>query len=89
MALKGFNVLLEAEDAVGALFVTYGVIAADAEAAGRLAEGAAQAEGFWSVAVDEVWTPEDAEEIEPGEIPEVLGRNEPIYLDEEGEEDEA
>ena len=30
MALKGFNVMLQAEDAVGECFVSYGVIAADA-----------------------------------------------------------
>jgi hypothetical protein len=88
MALTGFNVMLEAEDAVGACFVTYGVIAGDEAEAGRLAEGAAQAEGFWSVEIDEIWRPDDAEEVEPGDIPEVLGRNDPIYLDEEMEEDE-
>jgi len=84
MALKGFNVLLQVEDAVGDCFVTYGVVAADADAAARLAEGAAQAEGFWSVEVDEAWEPEPEEADEPlGDIPEVLGRTDPIYLDED------
>lgn len=83
MALKGFNVMLQAEDAVGACFVAYGVIAADADAASRLAEGAAQAEGFWSVEVDEVWEPEPDGDEDFGDIPEVLGRNDPTYLDED------
>ena len=47
MALKGFNVLMQAEDATGECFITWGVIAADADAAIKLAEGAAFAEGFW------------------------------------------
>lgn len=83
MALKGFNVMLQVEDAVGPCFVTYGVVAADADLAGRLAEGAAQAEGFWSVEVDEVWEPEPDEGEDLGDIPEVLGRTEPTYLDED------
>ena len=84
MALKGFNVMLQAEDAVGECFVSYGVIAADADAAGKLAEGAAQAEGFWSMVLEDIWEPEPEEGDEPfGDIPEVLGRTEPTYLDED------
>ncbi|MFY0636591.1 hypothetical protein [Maricaulis maris] len=84
MALKGFNVMLQAEDAVGECFVSYGVIAADADAAARLAEGAAQSEGFWSLALEDVWEPEPEEGDDPlGDIPEVLGRTEPTYLDED------
>ncbi len=84
MALKGFNVMMQAEDATGECFLTWGVIAADADAATKLAEGAAFAEGFWSVEVDEVWEPEPEAGDEPfGDIPEVLGRTEPTYLDEE------
>ena len=61
MALKGFNVLMQAEDATGECFITWGVIAADADAAIKLAEGAAFAEGFWSVEIDEAWEPEPEE----------------------------
>ena len=89
MALKGFNVLLQVEDAVGDCFVTYGVVAADADAAGRLAEGAAQAEGFWSIEIDDVWEPDPDEGDEPfGDIPDVLGRTEPTYLDEDDYEED-
>ena len=83
MSLKGFNVMLQAEDAVGVCFVSYGVVAADADAAARLAEGAALSEGFWGVEIDEVWEPEPDEGEDLGDIPEVLGRTEPTYLDED------
>ena len=87
MSLKGFNVMLIAEDAVGTCFVTYGVVAGTAELAARLAEGAAQAEGFWSVETDEVWEPEPEEGDDPlGDIAEVLGRTDPVYLDEDEED---
>lgn len=83
MALKGFNVMLQAEDAVGFCFFTYGVVASDEGQAGKLAEGSAQAEGFWSVEIDEVWEPDAEEGDDFGEIPEVLGRTDPTYLDED------
>lgn len=83
MSLYGFNVLLQAEDAVGECFLTYGVVAADPDAAGKLAEGAALAEGFWAVEIDEAWRPDDAGDAELGDVPEVLGRTEPTYLDED------
>ena len=84
MALMGFNVMLQAEDAVGECFVSYGVVAADADAAAKLAEGAALSEGFWSVEIEDAWEPEPEEGDEPlGDIPEVLGRTEPTYLDED------
>lgn len=82
MTLLGFNVMLQVEDAVGTCFVTYGVAAADEAQAITLAMGAAQAEGFWEVELDEAWQPDDAGEAELGDVPEVLGRNEPVYLDE-------
>ncbi|MHA6288901.1 hypothetical protein [Maricaulis sp. CAU 1757] len=87
MVLKGFNVMLQVEDAVGACFVTYGVVAADEGAAIKLAEGAAQSEGFWSVELDEAWEPEPDGDEDFGDIPEVLGRTEPVYLDEDELED--
>jgi hypothetical protein len=83
MALKGFNVMLQAEDGIGPCFVAYGVVAPDADQAGRLAEGAAQAEGFWAIEIDEVWEPEPDEGEDLGDIPEVLGRTDPTYLDED------
>ena len=49
-------------------------------------EGAAQAEGFWSVETDEVWQPEPDGDEDFGDIPEVLGRNDPTYLDEDEED---
>lgn len=88
MALCGFNVMLEAEDAVGECFVSYGVVAENADQAGQLAEGAAQSEGFWSVVVDEVWQPDDLDPEDVGEIPEVLGRTDPVYLDEDEYEED-
>jgi len=83
MALNGFNVMVQAEDAVGACFITYGVIAGDAAQAERLVAGAAQAEGYWSVEIEEVWVPDDIESSDIGEIAEVLGRTDPTYLDED------
>ena len=59
MALSGFNVMVLAEDAVGACFITYGVIAGDEQQAAMLASGSAQAEGYWSVAVEEAGSPDD------------------------------
>jgi hypothetical protein len=87
MALIGFNVLLQLEDAVGECFVSYGVVAQDGVQAGKLAEGAALSEGFWSVSVEEVWRPEDPDAGDLGDIPEVLGRTDPTYLDEAELED--
>jgi hypothetical protein len=86
MALTGFNVLVQIEDAVGEGFVTYGVVAADKDQACKLAAGAAQAEGFWNVEIDEAWCPEGVDPQSLGDIPEVLGRTEPTYLDEEDDE---
>ncbi|MBO6728775.1 MAG: hypothetical protein QUV02_10525 [Maricaulis sp.] len=83
MALSGFNVMVLAEDAVGACFITYGVIAGDEQQAAMLASGSAQAEGYWSVEVEEVWTPDDLDPADIGEIAEVLGRTDPVYLDED------
>lgn len=83
MALSGFNVMVLAEDAVGACFITYGVIAGDEQQAAILASGSAQAEGYWSVEVEEVWTPDDLDPADIGEIAEVLGRTDPVYLDED------
>lgn len=84
MALKGFNVMLQAEDAVGECFVSYGVVAADSDSAAKLAEGAALSEGFWAVEIEDVWEPDPEEGDDPlGDIPEVLGRTEPTYLDED------
>ncbi|WP_339738706.1 hypothetical protein [uncultured Maricaulis sp.] len=88
MALTGFNVLVQVEDAVGEGFVTYGVVAADKDQACKLAAGAAQAEGFWNVEIDEAWCPEGVDPADLGDVPEVLGRTEPTYLDED-ELDEA
>ena len=86
MALTGFNVLVQVEDAVGEGFVTYGIVAADKDQACKLALGAAQAEGFWNVEIDEAWCPDGVDPADLGDIPEVLGRTEPTYLDEDGEE---
>lgn len=83
MALSGFNVMVLAEDAVGASFITYGVIAGDEQQAAMLASGSAQAEGYWSVEVEEVWSPDDLDPADIGEIAEVLGRTDPVYLDED------
>ncbi len=83
MALSGFNVMVLAEDAVGACFITYGVIAGDEQQAAMLASGSAQAEGYWSVEVEEVWSPDDLDPADIGEIAEVLGRTDPVYLDED------
>lgn len=83
MSLSGFNVMVQAEDAVGACFITFGVIAGDEQQAGMLAAGSAQAEGYWSVVVEEVWTPDDVDPADIGDVAEVLGRTEPVYLDEE------
>ena len=83
MTLSGFNVMVLAEDAVGACFITYGVIAGDEQQAAMLAAGSAQAEGYWSVEVEEVWTPDDLDPADIGDIAEVLGRTEPVYLDED------
>jgi len=80
MSLFGFNVMVQAEDAVGACFITFGVIAGDEQQAGMLAAGSAQAEGYWSVEVEEVWTPDDLDPADIGDIAEVLGRTEPVYL---------
>jgi hypothetical protein len=91
--LLGFNVMLKAEDAHGECFLAYGCAARDADEAARLAEGAASAEGFWSIEVDEVWRPEGVADVDLGTVPEVFGRLEPTYLDDEeidvlGEDDE-
>lgn len=75
--------MILAEDAVGDCFITYGVIASDENQAGLLAAGSAQAEGYWSVEVEEVWTPDDLDPADIGEIAEVLGRTDPVYLDED------
>ena len=83
MSLSGFNVMVQAEDAVGACFIMFGVIAGDEQQAGMLAAGSAQAEGYWSVEVEEVWTPDDVDPADIGDVAEVLGRTEPVYLDEE------
>lgn len=87
--MKGFNVMVLAEDAVGACFITFGVVAADETQAATLASGAAQAEGYWSIEVEEVWLPDDVDPADIGDIAEVLGRTEPIYLDEDEIDDEA
>lgn len=81
--LLGFNVMLKAEDARGECFLAYGCAARDADEAARLAEGAASAEGFWSIEVDEVWRPEGVTDVDLGTVPEVFGRLEPTYIDEE------
>lgn len=81
-ALRGFNVLLQVEDAVGLCFVTYGVSARDADEAAKLAAGAAMAEGFWNVEFDEAWEP-DGDPGDLGAVPEVFGRTDPTYVDEE------
>lgn len=81
--LHGFNVMLQAENERGVCFLAYGCAARDADEAARLAQGAAQAEGFWSVEVDEVWVPDGADQEELGTVPEVFGRLEPTYVDEE------
>lgn len=83
MTLSGFNVMVQAEDAVGACFITYGVIAGDEQQAAMLASVSAQAEGYWSVEVEEVWTPDDLDPADIGAVAEVLGRTEPVYLDED------
>lgn len=83
MTLLGFNIMLQVEDAVGLCFVTYGVVAADLEQASTLAMGAAQAEGFWSVELDDGWQADDGAQGDLGDVPEVLGRTDPIYLDED------
>lgn len=82
-SLHGFNVMLQAEDARGVCFLAYGCAAHDAEEAARLVRGAAQAEGFWAVEVDEVWRPDGANEENLGTVPEVFGRLEPTYVDDE------
>jgi len=81
--LKGFNVMLQAEDATGLCFVAYGAAARNADEAGRLVSGAASADGFWSIEVDEVWEPKTDVDADLGTIPEVFGRTEPTYVDEE------
>ena len=83
--LLGFNVMLKAEDARGECFLAYGCAARDADEAAKLAEGAASAEGFWNIEVDEVWRPEGVEDVNLGVVPEVFGRLEPTYIDEEHE----
>lgn len=83
MALQGFNVMIQAEDAVGACFITFGVVAEDEAQAAILAAGAAQAEGYWSVETEEVWIPDDIEPEDIGGMAEVLGRTDPVYLDED------
>lgn len=75
--------MILAEDAVGDCFITYGVIASDESQAGLLAAGSAQAEGYWSVEVEEVWTPDDLDPADIGDMAEVLGRTDPVYLDED------
>ncbi|MBR9824299.1 MAG: hypothetical protein GYB36_00675 [Alphaproteobacteria bacterium] len=86
--MKGYNVMVLAEDAVGACFITFGVVAADDAQAATLALGAAQAEGYWSVEAEEVWLPDDVEPGDISDVPEVLGRTEPVYLDEDEIADE-
>lgn len=83
MKLFGFNVMLQVEDAVGPCFVTYGVVAGDQDQAVLLVSGAAQAEGFWSIELDEAWQADDGEDGDLGDVPEVLGRTDPVYLDED------
>ncbi len=81
--LLGFNVMLQAEDDRGTCFLAYGCAARDADEAAKLARGAALAEGFWEIEVDEVWRPEGGDDVDLGAIPEVFGRLEPTYLDDE------
>jgi len=81
--LKGFNVLLQAEDDHGLCFVAYGAAARDAEEAGRLVCGAASADGFWSIEIDEVWEPTTDAASDLGAIPEVFGRTDPTYVGDE------
>ena len=83
VALKGFNVMLQAEDDRGLCFVAYGVSARHADEAAQLASGAASADGFWAVEVDEVWEPEVEGPQDLGSVPEVFGRTDPTYVDEE------
>jgi hypothetical protein len=80
--LLGFNVMLQAEDDRGVCFLAYGCAARNADEAAKLAVGAASAEGFWAVELDEVWRPEGVDDSDLGTIPEVLGRLEPTYVDE-------
>lgn len=84
--LHGFNVLLLAEDDRGVCFLAYGCAARDAEEAAKLVEGAALAEGFWEIEVEEVWTPEGGDVEDLGTVPEVFGRLEPTYIDEDLDE---
>ncbi|MCG8443582.1 MAG: hypothetical protein MI723_17395 [Caulobacterales bacterium] len=81
-ALRGYNVLLQAEDDAGLFFVAYGCVAHDPDHARALAQGAAQAEGCWGIAVDEVWEPEEEEADLPSE-PQVLGRTGRSYVGDE------
>lgn len=81
--LLGFNVMVQAEDAQGVCFLAYGCAARDADEAVKLVVGAASSEGFWDIEVDEVWRPDGAEDPLPGTVPEVFGRLEPTYVDEE------
>lgn len=84
MAMKGFMVMLTAEGVDGACVLTYGIAASNKDEAGRLAEAAAGADGFWEIALDEVWRPDDVDDEALGDIPGVIGRGEPVYADEDG-----
>ncbi len=77
-ALKGFNVLLQAEDDAGVFFITLGCAAADVGQAEQLALGQAQAEGWRDVEIDEVWTPDGPHALP--ETPGVLGATDREYV---------
>ena len=92
MALKGFIVTLVGEDAVGECLLAYGVAAEDKHQALQLAEGAAQAAGYWSLEHDETDAPDDVDEDALGDVPHVIKEAQPVYLDEDDaydDEDEA
>ena len=85
-ALRGYNVLLQAEDNAGMFFVAYGCAARDADEAAALAEAELETEGCWGVDVDEVWEPDEEPPTLP-ETPQILGSTGRSYVGDEDDDD--
>lgn len=85
MALKGYAVLVIAENDAGEWVLSYGVAAGSEADAGKLALGAAIADGYWNAELDDIWRPEDVDDEAVGDTPGVIGRGEPVFADEDDE----
>jgi hypothetical protein len=83
MALKGYAVLVVAENDEGEWVLSYGVAAHDEAEAGRLALGGAMADGYWNAELDDIWRPDDVDDDAVGGEPAVIGRGEPVFADED------